>query len=141
MVGIFYAILGGAFITLQGVANSRISQNIGTWQTATLTQFTGFIAALLIVIYIRDKGWRKLRHVRAIYQAGGSFAALIIYNNITAIHRIGVTLTISAVLIAQLALTFIIDSNGWFGMEKKKIKLPHLIGIGMMIAGIVILKL
>ena len=36
MKGILFALLGGAFITLQGVANARISQDIGTWQTQQL---------------------------------------------------------------------------------------------------------
>ncbi|MNN60960.1 hypothetical protein D3C81_1761720 [compost metagenome] len=50
------------------------------------------------------------------------------------------TLTISALLIAQLCLTFVIDINGWFGVVKQKMRLPQFIGIGMMIAGVVILK-
>ncbi|EDW4537589.1 EamA-like transporter family protein, partial [Salmonella enterica subsp. enterica] len=50
------------------------------------------------------------------------------------------TLTISAVLIAQLCITFFIDSLGWFGVPKQKMRLPQFIGIGLMIAGVVILK-
>ncbi|MGZ7136568.1 MAG: DMT family transporter, partial [Methanobacterium sp.] len=46
MKGILFALLGGAFITLQGVANTRISKDIGTWQAATITQLTCFILAL-----------------------------------------------------------------------------------------------
>ncbi len=46
MKGSLFAFFAGAFITLQGVANSRISQDIGTWQAAAITQFTGFITAL-----------------------------------------------------------------------------------------------
>ncbi|MDQ0899146.1 uncharacterized membrane protein YdcZ (DUF606 family) [Paenibacillus sp. V4I7] len=37
--GIVFAFLGGACITLQGVANFRISQDIGTRQAATIIQF------------------------------------------------------------------------------------------------------
>ncbi|TFE24514.1 DMT family transporter [Cohnella luojiensis] len=140
MRGSLFAFLGGAFITLQGVANSRISQDIGTWQAATITQLTGFIMALLILIFVRDGKWQKLKQVKPLYLTGGAFGAVIIFSNITAIHRIGVTLTISALLIAQLSLTFIIDSKGWFGVAKMKMRLPQFIGIGMMIAGVVILR-
>jgi transporter family-2 protein len=140
MRGILFAFLGGAFITLQGVANSRISQDIGTWQAATITQLTGFVMALLILIFVRDGKWQKLKQVKPMYLTGGAFGAVIIFSNVTAIHRIGVTLTISALLIAQLSLTFIIDSKGWFGVAKMKMKLPQFIGIGMMIAGVAILR-
>ncbi|HEY2491739.1 MAG TPA: DMT family transporter [Paenibacillus sp.] len=141
MRGIIFAFLGGAFITLQGVANARISQDIGTWQAATITQLTGFIAALLILMFVRDGKWGKFKEVKPLYLIGGAFAAVIIFSNVTAIQQIGVTLTISTLLIAQLGLTFLIDINGWFGVEKQKMRMPQFIGIGMMIAGVVILGL
>ncbi|QFF97624.1 DMT family transporter [Psychrobacillus glaciei] len=141
MKGIFFALLGGAFITLQGVANARISQDIGTWQTAAITQFTGFVLALFIVLFVRDGKWQMLKQVKPLYLTGGAMAAVIIFSNITAIHQIGVTLTISAVLIAQLSLTFVIDINGWFGVGKQQMKLPQFIGMGMMVAGVVMLGL
>jgi bacterial/archaeal transporter family-2 protein len=140
MKGIIFAFLGGAFITLQGIANTRISEDIGTWQAATITQFTGFIMAFIILMFVRDGKWQGFKQVKPLYLVGGAFAAIIIFSNVTSIQKIGVTLSISAILISQLTLTFIIDSNGWFGLEKQKMKLPQFIGIGMMIAGVVILR-
>nr|WP_263323534.1 DMT family transporter [Neobacillus sp. Marseille-Q6967] len=141
MKGSIFALLGGAFITLQGVANTRISQDIGTWQAATITQLTGFLAALIILMFVRDGKWHSLKKVKPLYLGGGALAAVIIFSNVKAIQMIGVTLTISALLIAQLSLTFVIDSKGWFGLVKQKMSLLQIIGIGMMIAGVVILRL
>lgn len=139
MKGIFFALLGGVFITLQEIANSRISQAIGTWQTAMLTQFTGFIFALLLFMFFRDGKRQSLKNIKPLYLTGGMFGAIVIFNNVTAIQRIGITVTMAAVLTAQLLLTFIVDSNGWFGIVKKKMRMSHFIGIGMIIAGIVML--
>ncbi|CAM5345334.1 hypothetical protein [Bacillus safensis FO-36b] [Bacillus safensis subsp. safensis] len=125
MKGVIFALLGGACITLQGVANARISQDIGTWQAATITQLTGFIIALIILLIVRDGHFREYRKVQPLYLVGGAFAAIIIFNEVTAIQMIGVTLTIAALLIAQLAFTFAIDAKGWFGVQKKKMKWPH----------------
>jgi bacterial/archaeal transporter family-2 protein len=141
MLGILFAILAGGFITLQGIANTRISQDVGTWQAVMITQFTGFVAALLIVLFVRDRKWREFKKVKPLYLAGGSFAAIIIFCNIMAIQRIGVTLAVSAVLIAELTLIFLIDVNGWFGMKKQRMKLWQFVGIGMMLVGVLILKL
>lgn len=140
MKGIIFAFIGGACITLQGVANARISQDIGTWQAATITQFTGFLMALMILLFVRDAKKQGFKKVKPLYLMGGALAAFVIYSEVTAIQGIGVTLTISALLIAQLCLTFVIDINGWVGVVKQKMKLPQFIGIGMMIAGVVILK-
>ncbi|WP_123040361.1 DMT family transporter [Cohnella candidum] len=141
MVGALFAFMGGAFIALQGVANARIGQDLGTWQAAALTQFTGFAAALLILLFVKERRWRAFAQVKPIYLIGGAFAAIIISSNVTAIHRIGATLTIAAVLIAQLCLTFTADSRGWFGVEKRKMRLPQFLGIGMMAAGVAIISL
>ncbi|WP_342440156.1 DMT family transporter [Paenibacillus sp. FSL L8-0436] len=140
MRGIIFAFLAGACITLQGVANARISQDIGTWQAATITQLTGFIMAFIILLFVRDGKKQGFKRVKPLYLTGGAFAAFVIFSEVTAIQNIGVTFTISALLIAQLLLTFLIDSNGWFGVAKQKMRLPQFIGIGMMILGVVILK-
>jgi bacterial/archaeal transporter family-2 protein len=141
MKGIIFALLGGAFITLQGVANSKISQDIGTWQTATITQLTGFIAALIILMFSGNGRVQGIKKVNPLYLIGGSFGAIVVFGNVTAIHFIGVTLTVSAMLIAQLAMTVIIDWNGWFGLARQKLQTPQIIGITMMIAGVIILGL
>ncbi|MEK5032387.1 DMT family transporter [Paenibacillus sp. FSL R7-0302] len=140
MRGIIFAFLAGACITLQGVANARISQDIGTWQAATITQLTGFIMALAIALVVRDGKKHGFRKAHPLYISGGGLAAFVIFSEVTAIQNIGVTLTISALLIAQLCLTFIIDIRGWFGVVRQKMKLPQFIGIGMMILGVVVLK-
>ncbi|AET57747.1 hypothetical protein HPL003_04900 [Paenibacillus terrae HPL-003] len=141
MRGILFAFLGGTCITLQGVANTRISHDIGTWQAATVTQLTGVILAALVWMFTRDGSLAEMKQVKPMYLLGGAFAAIIIFSEVTAIQHIGVTFTISALLIAQLCLTFLVDINGWFGVVKQKMKLPQFIGIGMMIAGVIILKL
>ncbi|MCM3172483.1 MULTISPECIES: DMT family transporter [unclassified Paenibacillus] len=141
MRGIIFAILGGACITLQGVANTRISTDIGTWQAATITQLTGFILAALILIVVRDANIQGLKQVKPLYLAGGAFGAVIIFSEVSAIQQMGVTFTISALLIAQLTLTFLVDSNGWFGVVKQKMKLPQFLGIALMITGVIIMKL
>ena len=141
MKGAIFAFMGGAFLTLQSVANSRISQDIGTWHTATITQFTGFLTSLMVLLIVGEKIWHGLKRVQPAYLTGGAFAAMIIFSNVTAMHLIGATLTISVLLIAQLSMTFFMDCNGWFGLAKQKMRLPQFIGIGLMIAGVVILKM
>ncbi|MGG4480663.1 DMT family transporter [Paenibacillus sp. CC-CFT742] len=141
MKGIIFALLGGACITLQGVANTRISTDMGTWQAATITQFTGFILAAIILMFVRDVNLQGLKQVKPLYLAGGAFGAVIIFSEVSAIQQIGVTFTISALLIAQLFLTFLVDSNGWFGVVKQKMKMPQFLGIALMITGVIIMKL
>ena len=140
MRGVLFAISGGFFLTLQSVANARISSQIGTWQAATLTQFTGFVVALLVMLVLRDRTYVEMRQVNPLYLSGGAFAALILFSNMTAVHELGVTLTISLFLIAQLALALVIDWRDWFGMVRRKLNGAQLIGVFMMIAGVILVN-
>ncbi|WP_040948864.1 DMT family transporter [Gorillibacterium massiliense] len=139
MKGWLFALFGGLFITLQGVANTEISNGIGTWQAAALTQFTGFVTAILVSLFMRDGKWQAMKQVKPLYWIGGAFGAIVIFSNVTAIRQAGVTLTVSVLMIAQLLVAFVADRWGWFGLEKQKMRLPQFAGIGLMIAGVVIL--
>ncbi|MGH2318048.1 DMT family transporter [Planococcus sp. 4-30] len=140
MRGIFFALAGGFFLTFQSVANATISTGIGTWQAATMTQFTGFVLALLIVVMLGDRSYLNLKTVPPLYASGGMLAAVVLYSNMTAVHRMGVTLTIGIFLIAQLVAAVMIDSKGWFDMAKQRIGRTQIAGLLLMIAGVIVLK-
>lgn len=140
MRGILFALLGGVCLMLQNVANARIGHDIGTWQTATLTQTTGFVVALAIAFALRAYGWQPFKQVSPLYLTGGALGAVIVFSSVTAVQQIGVTMTVAVLLIAQLSMTVLIDRNGWFGVAKQAIGLPQVVGIGLMIAGVLILQ-
>lgn len=144
MKGIGFVLSAGVGIALQGAANAAIGRGLGTWQAAALTQLTGFVAALLLLMLLRGKSeggaWGRLHEVKPVYRLGGALAAVIIAANIAAIGQVGATLSVAAVMIAQLLLTFVVDSLGWFGVDRKRPGLPQTAGIGLMLVGIVVLS-
>ena len=140
MKGIFFALAGGFFLTFQSVANATISDSIGTWQAATMTQFTGFVLAIVIVIGLRDRSYWNLKNVPLLYASGGMLAAIVLYANMTAVHRMGVTLTIGIFLIAQLLTAVLVDAKGWFDMAKQRIGITQIAGLLLMIVGVAVLK-
>ncbi|UHA73309.1 DMT family transporter [Paenibacillus sp. 481] len=140
MKGIIYAFLGGICITLQGVVNSRISQDIGILQTITITHFTAFILASFILLFVRDGSYTQIKKVKLPYLFAGAFGLVIIINEVTAIQSIGVTLTMAVLLTVQIVMAFLIDAKGLFGLKKQKLYVPQFIGIGMMITGILIMQ-
>ncbi|TWT26008.1 DMT family transporter [Planomicrobium sp. CPCC 101110] len=140
MKGILFALAGGFFLTYQSVANATISSQIGTWQAAAMTQLTGFLLAVLIVVVVGDRSYQQLNQVSPLYASGGLLAAIVLFNNMTAVHQMGVTLTIGVFLVAQLVMAIAIDSKGWFSMSKKRIGRTQIAGVILMVAGIIVLK-
>lgn len=140
MKGIIYAILGGVFLTMQSTANAAIGERLGSWQAATLTQGTGFVAAILLLWIAKDRSWRKLSQVKLYYRFGGALAAIIIFSNIASFHLNGAALTVSAMLIAQILATLGIEKAGWYGKRTLQLRMPQWIGIALMITGILCLS-
>ncbi len=140
MLGSLFALLCGACLMLQNVANAQISRDIGTWQAAALTQLVGCLVALAIAISLRPGGWQSFKQVKPLYLTGGALGAVIVFGCVTAIQQIGVTMSVAVLLIAQLSTTVLVDLNGWFGVAKEAIRLPQFAGIGLMIAGVLILQ-
>ncbi|SFK83251.1 Putative inner membrane exporter, YdcZ [Brevibacillus centrosporus] len=72
---------------------------------------------------------------------GGVFGALIVFAVMKGITSIGPAYSVSILLISQLLVALIIDSLGLFGVEKVPMNLNKVMGIGIMIAGLIIFKL
>jgi len=133
-------LIGGGLIALQGIANSRIGEAIGAWQTAALTQLTGFAAAFLLALAAGKGVFRGLRQTKPLYLSGGALGAIIVFANATAIRHVGAALAIAAVLVAQLALTYAIEKLGWFGAVQRRMTFRHDAGMLLMIAGVILMK-
>ncbi len=140
MSGVIFSILAGVFLALQGIVNSHTGAFVGTWHAVMINQLGGFVLAAVIWMSRGGGGWRQLHEVKKLYWFGGAFAAIIVFSNITAMHHIGATLTIAALLISQLCMTFLIDARGWFDTIKQRVGQAQWLGIALMVAGVVLLR-
>ncbi|WP_254778821.1 MULTISPECIES: DMT family transporter [unclassified Bacillus (in: firmicutes)] len=136
-----FSIIAGAFISLHGVFNSRMSEELSPWHTISIVHLVGFIVAIIIYMFVRDGRVKGFGEVPFLYVLGGTFGVVIVLGEMTAIRLLGMSFAIVILLISQLLFAFIVDSNGLFGMSRLKVTFQHVIGMVMMIAGVVIFKL
>ncbi len=141
LIGILFSLLAGIFISLQGVFNSRVSDKIGIWETTTFIHATGFIFALIITLIWGTGTFRKINEVNKIYLIGGILGVIIVFSVMKAISLLGVTFSISLLLISQILVSAIIDTFGLFGSPKIKFDFTKPLGVLLMIFGIIIFKL
>ncbi|WP_102272663.1 DMT family transporter [Cytobacillus massiliigabonensis] len=140
MRGVLFAIIAGIFISLQGVFNSRVSEELSPWHTTTMVHLVGFIFSAIIYLFVRD-GSKGFKEVPLIYVFGGMFGVVIVIGEMTAINLLGMSLAIAILLISQLLCAFMVDAKGLFGMNKIQVTVQQVIGMVMMIAGVTIFKL
>ena len=140
MLGFVCALIAGAAMSVQGVMNTRLQENIGLWEANAFVQGTAFVLSLA-VMWIFGKG-----HLRSLTEApwwnllGGALGLVITVTVMLSISGLSPTLAISAILLAQLAVAALIDAFGWFGAEKLPFTWQKAVGVALMALGVVMMK-
>ncbi len=141
MSGILFAVFGGILITLQGVFSSRISAKIGLWETNTLIHSAGLLLTLIFLFFRSDGSFGRLNQVPSLYLPGLFFGAFIVLCVIRSITNLGPTLGTAILLVTQLLVAMVIDYYGLFDTAPLKFHISKPLGIGLMIAGIIVFKI
>lgn len=141
MAGILYSLAAGLLICLQSIFNTKASDKIGLWETTTIVHGIGFVFSLAILMVAGTGQLSKVTEVSRIYLLGGVFGVLIVFSVMKGMASLGPTYAVSLLLITQLITAMVVDSNGWFGLDKMPVTTNKLVGIVIMVVGIVIFKI
>ena len=71
---------------------------------------------------------------------GGAIGAFITYTVIRSMDVLGPAKAVMLIVIAQLAVAYIIELFGWFGVEKQPWEWRKAVGMAVAIVGIIIFK-
>lgn len=140
MAGIFYSLLAGIVIAIQGAMNTRLGDKVGFWLTNSFVHGSGFIVSFIIYLFIRDGHLGQFQSVNKGYMLGGALGVLIVFSVMQGMGRLGTAYSVAFILVAQLIFALVIDSMGLFGVTKTPLQWNKLAGIGVMIGGILIFK-
>lgn len=142
MIGIIYAGIAGLFISMQSIFNVRLSEKTSFWFTNAWVHGTGFMLSMILLWILKDgSGIAKLASVNKLYWLGGCMGVVIVFTVMKSVASLGPAYAIAILLASQLLATLAIESIGMFGAERIALSANRLIGIGVMVAGIVIFKL
>lgn len=141
MVGFLIALLSGALMSVQGVFNTQVTKVSGIWAASAFVQFS----ALLVCMgawFITERG--SLLQVFAVQPKymlfGGAIGAFITYTVIRSMDMLGPAKAVMLIVVAQLAVAYLIELFGLFGVEKQPWEWRKAIGMVVAIAGIIIFK-
>jgi len=140
MLGILFSIIAGAAMSFQGVFNTRLSEDIGLWESNAFIQGTAFALSLIAMLFMAKGNWHALTETPKIYLFGGVIGLVITVTVMLGIKNLSPTVAISTILIAQLLVAAAIDAFGWFGQEQVVFGWPKYAGTGLMIAGVLLFK-
>lgn len=141
MLGILIALLAGLLMSVQGVFNTRVMDSSNMWATNSWIHISAFITSIILWMFSGKGDLFSVFSVsNKLYLIGGVIGAFITFTVIKSISDLGPAYATMLILLAQLIVSCAIEFLGWFGTEKVGFEWPKLIGVGLMIAGIIIFK-
>ena len=141
MLGILTALLSGALMSVQGVFNTEVTKQTSLWVSTGWVQLSAFLVCIVAWFCTGRQEIGALWQVDQKYTLlGGVIGAFI---TITVIQSMGSLVPARAamvIVIAQLAVAYVIELLGMFGVEKQPFEWRKLMGMAIAIVGIVIFK-
>jgi bacterial/archaeal transporter family-2 protein len=137
------ALVAGASVVIQQMlnANLRAELNSVVW-SGFMSYFLGVLCMVGFAIVRREPIPTVEMIARIPWWAwsGGLFGAIFIGLSILVAHQLGATALIAFLVTGQMIASIVIDQFGWFGLPQKPIDFARLVGVGVLVGGVVLVR-
>ena len=141
MTGFIIALLSGSLMSVQGVFNTQVTKTTGVWVSNGWVQFSALMVCLDAWFFTGRDSIAAIGKVEPKYMLlGGVIGAGITWTVIKSIDALGPAKSALLIVIAQLAVSYIIELFGMFGMEKEPFDWRKLGGLVLAVIGITIFQ-
>ena len=141
MWGILVALISGALMSIQGVFNTEVTKQTSLWVSTGWVQFSSFLVCVLAWIFTGRDSVGALWQVDNKYTLlGGVIGAFITVTVIQSMGALGPAKAAMLIVVSQLAVAYLIELLGLFGVDKQPFEWRKIIGMLISIAGIIIFK-
>lgn len=141
MIGFFIALLSGSLMSIQGVFNTQVTKTTGVWVSNGWVQLSAFAVCFAVWLFTGRDSVAVIAKVEPKYMLlGGVIGAFITWTVIKSIDALGPAKSALLIVIAQLAVSYLIELFGLFGMEREPFDWRKLGGLVLAVVGIVIFQ-
>ncbi|MBU3840595.1 MAG: DMT family transporter [Candidatus Ruminococcus intestinipullorum] len=141
MIGFFIAILSGALMSVQGVFNTQVTKTTGLWVSNIWVQLTAFLACVAVWMFAGRTDMMSITKVEPRYVLlGGVIGAGITWTVVKSMGMLGPAKAALFIVISQLAIAYLIEVFGLFGVDKADFEFRKLIGLGIAMVGVTIFQ-
>lgn len=142
MAGFLIALLSGTLMSVQGVFNTQVTKSTGIWVSNGWVQLSAFALCVVVWLATGRESVSTLWEVRPHYMLlGGVIGAGITWTVIQSVSALGPARSALLIVIAQLAVSYLIQLFGLFGMDQEPFSWKKAGGLLLAVAGIMIFQL
>ena len=141
MWGFIVALISGALMSIQGVFNTEVTKQTSLWVSTGWVQLSAFAVCVLAWFFTGRESVAALWQVDNKYTLlGGVIGAFITITVIQSMGALGPAKAAMLIVISQLAVAYVIELFGLFGVDKEPFEWRKILGLLIAISGIVIFK-
>ncbi|TGA98973.1 DMT family transporter [Sporolactobacillus shoreae] len=138
---IFYlvALISGTALSLEGAIYGELGKIIGQFESSFYNFFVGSILLTLIVLFF---GRGKLSHTLSMprwYLLGGLFGVSYLTILVFGVPKVGVGISMIAVVAGQMIMSMFIEHFGWLGSVKNRITRRKVLAIVCMLGALIVI--
>jgi len=133
---------GACVVTQQALnANLRTALDSAAWSGAA-SYATGLLCMVVLVLVTRESlpSMGVISRVPFWAWTGGIFGALFIIGGIVLIPHLGAATFIALLVTGQMIAAIAFDHFGLFGLPQRSADLPRLLGAGLLVAGVILVR-
>ena len=128
-------------MSVQGVFNTQVTKTAGMWVSNMWVQFSAFIVCLIVWFFAGRDSVGSLMEVQPKYMLlGGAIGAGITWTVIKSMDQLGPARAAQLIVVSQIAAAYLIELFGLFGVDKANFQWSKVLGLGLSIIGIMIVK-
>lgn len=141
MWGFIVALVSGALMSVQGVFNTEVTKQTSLWVSTGWVQFSAFVVCVLAWLFTGRESVGALWQVDQKYTLlGGVIGAFITITVIQSMSALGPARAAMLIVISQLAVAYVIELFGMFGVDRQPFEWRKILGMVISIVGIIIFK-
>ena len=145
LLSIFVMLLAGFCLSIQGPVNARLRLALESPVFAAMISFLGGTVVLLCIMATgafggAGTGFRGFQSAPLWAYLGGILGVGFVFGSIIAVPAVGVVVTLSAAILGQMLGSFLVDTIGWFGVNKIPFDPIRLLGIALLVIGVLLVQ-
>jgi transporter family-2 protein len=134
---IVVGLIGGIAVGLQVPMSGALSARLGPLGSSLIIHAGGAILSAVLLIFGVAGGinLRELGNVPKPYFLAGVSGVVLYLTLAFTLPRVGATVSVALLILAQLAIGLILDHFGMMGLPQHSLSVTRLLGAGLLIAG------
>ena len=133
---IFFGLMGGIAVGLQGPLASLMSQKIGVLESVFYIHLGGTIAALIPLIFYGGRNLSRWNELPWYVLGAGALGLVVISAFSFMVPRIGVAPSTVLIVAGQLFVGVILDHYGLLGVQPRSLDSTRILGLLLVFFGV-----